>query len=99
MELAQCLRDPPGLASPDRYARLAGKENAITHKEFNHLLDAIKALPPEQIQQLRRALDRALVPTGAPAKQEAGETAYDLASRAGLIGYQGRAAFPDRPQH
>jgi hypothetical protein len=29
----------------------------MTHKEFNHLLDSIKALPPEQMRQLRDELD------------------------------------------
>jgi hypothetical protein len=35
----------------------------MTHKEFNHLLHAIKALPPEQMQQLRRALDDEITQT------------------------------------
>jgi hypothetical protein len=32
----------------------------MTHSEFNHILDSINALSPEQVQQLRRELDRKL---------------------------------------
>jgi hypothetical protein len=32
----------------------------MTHSEFNHILGSIDALSPEQMQQLRRELDRKL---------------------------------------
>jgi hypothetical protein len=32
----------------------------MTHTEFNHLLSQIKALPPEQMRQLRQQLDHQL---------------------------------------
>ncbi len=32
----------------------------MTHSEFNHILGSIKELSPEQIQELRRELDRRL---------------------------------------
>jgi hypothetical protein len=35
-----------------------GKENIMTRQEFHHLLESINALPPEQMEQLRRELDR-----------------------------------------
>ena len=42
----------------------------MTHSEFNHILGSINALSPEQMQQLRRELDRKLtspiVPGEAP---------------------------------
>jgi hypothetical protein len=34
----------------------------MTHSEFNHILGSIKALSPEQMQELRRELDRQLGP-------------------------------------
>jgi hypothetical protein len=41
----------------------------MTHTEFNHLLSQIKALPPEQMRQLRQQLDQMPEPTGrTPAK-------------------------------
>jgi hypothetical protein len=35
----------------------------MTHTEFNHLLSQIKALPPEQMRQLRRQLAEPKKPT------------------------------------
>jgi hypothetical protein len=32
----------------------------MTRADFNHLLDTIKALPPEQVRQLRQQLDKQL---------------------------------------
>ena len=34
----------------------------MTRADFNHLLDTIKALPPEQARQLRQQLDKQLAP-------------------------------------
>ena len=49
----------------------------MTHSEFNHILGSINGLSPEQIQQLRRELDRKLT---APAVQ--GEVPLTEAERA-----------------
>lgn len=41
----------------------------MTRADFNHLLDTIKALPPEQARQLRQQLDKQLdQPVKPPAK-------------------------------
>jgi hypothetical protein len=56
--------------------------------DFDHLLNIVKALSPEQMRQLRRQIDRELARSG-PRAGEADaseETAFDVASRAGLIG-------------
>lgn len=62
----------------------------MTHNEFNHIISSINALSPDQMRRLRRELERK------PAEQETAprkagrrkteETAFDAASRAGLIG-------------
>src|SRR5438093_12604882 len=38
----------------------------MTHTEFNHLLSRIKALPPEQMRQLRQQLDELAEPGKPP---------------------------------
>ncbi len=47
----------------------------MTPTEFNHLLSQIKALPPEQMHQLRQQLDRQLAqpkkPTAPPSAKKA----------------------------
>jgi hypothetical protein len=63
----------------------------MTQSDFNHLLSSIKALSPEQIRHLARELQTRLATAGkrpGSAKSAPGpeETAYDVASRAGLIG-------------
>ena len=65
----------------------------MTHSDFNHLLSSIPALSPEQMRRLARELETRLAtaakrPASARASggQDSEETAYDLASRAGLIG-------------
>jgi hypothetical protein len=66
----------------------------MTHSEFNHLLSSIPALSPEQMRRLARELQTRLAatsrnrpaPARAAATRDAEETAYELASRAGLIG-------------
>ncbi len=42
----------------------------MSQTEFNHLLDRIKALPPEQLRRLRRQIDRKLAE---PSKPPAGK--------------------------
>lgn len=59
--------------------------NAMSHREFNHLLSSLNGLSPEQLAALRRELDSKLLATShAPAHPE--ETAFDRLERAGLIG-------------
>jgi hypothetical protein len=66
----------------------------MTQSDFNHLLATINALTPAQMRRLARELETRLTTaprkrrasTKASAGQDAEETAYDLASRAGLIG-------------
>ena len=63
----------------------------MTQSDFNHLLSSIKGLSPEQMRRLVRELQTRLATAGKqPASVKsvaaAEETAYDLASRAGLIG-------------
>jgi hypothetical protein len=45
----------------------------MTHTEFNHLLSQIKALPPEQMHQLRQQIDGLAQPTRPMAKPSAGK--------------------------
>jgi hypothetical protein len=65
----------------------------MTHNEFNHILSSISGLSPAQMRRLARELETRLAatarnrPTSAKAaRQECEETAFDVASRAGLIG-------------
>ena len=63
----------------------------MTHSDFNHLLSSIKVLSPEQMRRLARELQTRLAtvgrrPSSAKSAVDAEETAYDVASRAGLIG-------------
>lgn len=44
----------------------------MTHHEFNQLIHAATALPPEQMQQLRDELDRKLAATAAPSQAVSG---------------------------
>jgi len=64
----------------------------VTHNEFNHILSSINGLSPDQMRKLFQELERQM---RAPVKQPAPltsngaspeETAFDVASRAGLIG-------------
>jgi hypothetical protein len=41
----------------------------MTQTEFNHLLSRIKALPPEQMRQLRQQIDELAEPGKPPAKK------------------------------
>jgi hypothetical protein len=47
----------------------------MTRADFNHLLDTIKALPPEQIRQLRQQLDQQLAQPKPPTAAKSGKTA------------------------
>jgi hypothetical protein len=62
----------------------------MSHREFNHLLNSLNALSPEQLAALRRELDNKLASSPSPtrAKQATSteETAFDRLERAGLIG-------------
>jgi len=65
----------------------------MTHNEFNHILSSITALSPAQMRRLARELETRLAATAGKrlasakaARQESEETAFDVASRAGLIG-------------
>jgi hypothetical protein len=66
----------------------------MTQSDFNHLLSSVNALTTAQMRRLARELESRLSAPArkrhAPAKATAGqnteESAYDLASRAGLIG-------------
>jgi hypothetical protein len=65
----------------------------MTHSDFNHLLASVNALSPDQMRRLFRELQSRMTaparpPAQAPAHpgQDAEETAFDVASRAGLIG-------------
>ena len=62
----------------------------MTHSDFNHLLSSIQGLSSEQMRRLARELQTRLAaagkrPASAKSAAEAEETAYDMASRAGLI--------------
>src|SRR5690242_3749925 len=43
----------------------------MTHAEFNHLLSQIKALPPDQMRQLRQQIDELAEPRKPPARPPA----------------------------
>jgi hypothetical protein len=59
----------------------------MTQTDFNHLLASVNALSPDQMRKLLRELEsRIATAANAPAKADAEETAFDVASRAGLIG-------------
>jgi hypothetical protein len=63
----------------------------MTQIDFNHLLSSIKGLSPEQMRRLASELQTRLAmagkrPASATSATDAEETAYDVASRAGLIG-------------
>jgi plasmid stabilization system protein ParE len=63
----------------------------MTQSDFNHLLSSIKALSPDQMRRLARELQTRLAtpgerPASVKSAADAEGTAYDLASRAGLIG-------------
>jgi hypothetical protein len=63
----------------------------MTRSDFDHLLASVDALSPDQIRRLLRELEsRVAAPTTVSAQPKAGrdveETAFDVASRAGLIG-------------
>jgi hypothetical protein len=54
----------------------------MSQREFNHLLESLAVLSPDQLHQLRRQLDSQLAVSPSLAE----ETAFDVLSRAGLIG-------------
>ena len=66
----------------------------MSHQEFDDILASITALTPGQVRRLARELESRVAATGrrrpgrakATAGPEAEETAFDVASRAGLIG-------------
>jgi hypothetical protein len=81
----------------------------MTHSEFNHLLDSINALSPEQMRQLRYELDNRLAPAVAEDRHAADQqVSLELQQElleAGIIGelrppitdlapYQNRRAVP-----
>lgn len=71
----------------------------MSHREFNHLLNSLNALSPEQLATLRRELDNKLAspppPTHSKRAKPAEETVFDRLERAGLIGYlKGVAGTP-----
>src|SRR3954451_3478926 len=98
---------PSGLASPAEYASLGGEETTMTHSDFNHLLSSISALSHDQMRQLIGELQRKMAAMGkqsAPRPADVEESAYELASRAGLIGgIQGEPSSPTdlsaNPEH
>ncbi len=77
----------------------------MTHNEFNHILTSINALSPDQMRRRARELESKIASTGkpaAPAAADAEESAFDVASRAGLIGCIKGATLPDlstNPKH
>ena len=69
----------------------------MTHGEFSHILASIPSLSPDQMRQLARELESRVAATAQRAQPSAptppadaqdtdGETAFDVASRSGLIG-------------
>jgi len=61
----------------------------MTHNKFKHILASINALSPVQMRRLARELESKIASRGkpaAPAATDAEESAFDVASRAGLIG-------------
>jgi hypothetical protein len=66
----------------------------MTQSEFSHILASINALSPQQMRHLQRELESRMVAQAKPAgratkhrsRDAAEETAFDVASRAGLIG-------------
>ena len=65
----------------------------MSHTEFNQILSSIVALSPDQVQQLLRELESRAAQTNRPAQAPADagpdaaeESAFDVASRAGLSG-------------
>jgi hypothetical protein len=66
----------------------------MTQQDFDHILSSIKGLSADQMRRLARELESNMAeaarkrraPAKAPAGQDAEETAFDVASRAGLIG-------------
>jgi hypothetical protein len=65
----------------------------MSHNEFNDILSRVNGLSPTQLRRLARELEtRLAVPVGQrpahrkAARQESEQTAFDVASRAGLIG-------------
>jgi hypothetical protein len=65
------------------------RKQPMTHNEFNHILTSINALSPDQMRRLARELESRIASTckpAAPAAADAEESAFDVASRAGLIG-------------
>ena len=65
----------------------------MTRTDFNHILASVEALSRAQVRRLLRELERRMAapakrsPTAKPeTRRDAEETAYDVASRAGLIG-------------
>ena len=47
----------------------------MTRADFNHLLNTIKALPTEQVRQLRQQLDKQLAQPKKPARPASAKTA------------------------
>lgn len=61
----------------------------MSPREFNHLLNSLGSLSPEQLAKLRRELDAKLIQPVGKAKRAAkpaAETVFDLLEQAGLIG-------------
>jgi hypothetical protein len=61
----------------------------MSHREFNHLLNSLGSLSPEQLAKLRRELDSKEIPRPIKAKRPlmpSEHTVFDLLEQAGLIG-------------
>jgi hypothetical protein len=63
----------------------------MTHNDFNHILSSINGLSPEQMRRLFHELESKMAAAKAPGSARpkgdtAEESAFDVASRAGLIG-------------
>ena len=65
-----------------------GLERTLTmiRSEFNHILTSLDTLSPDQVRQLVRELENRLAAPAQAKQAAAEETAFDVASRAGLIG-------------
>lgn len=79
----------------------------MSRNEFAHILSSIGTLSPGQMRQLLHALESKMAAAAGKRPAEANgkrpvveDTAFDVASRAGLIGcLKGSPALPDRPEH
>jgi hypothetical protein len=67
----------------------------MTQNDFTHILSSLNGLSPDQMRRLLRELESKMASVGKSNADVAEESAFDVASRAGLIGcIQGA---PDSP--